>query len=625
MRLSALTLTFLTFVAAGGACLVAANSLVRVVEDATEIGIRTTFDDKGLDWAEVQADGLQVIVSGTAPTEALRFAALTTAGRVVDAARVLDQIDVTPSADLAPPRFSAEVLRNRSGIQIIGLLPQGTDRAALVSDLEGIAPVSDFLEVADYPVPRGLTEALAFAKVALNKLPRSKVSVDAEGVAITAIADSPEAKAALEAELNRRAPEGLKVVIEISAPRPVITPFTLRFLIDQDGPRFDACAADTEETRTQLLDAAKAAGLESPPGCTLGLGVPSPDWGKAGSLAIAALAELGAGSVTFSDADVTLVAAQGTLPGLFDRVVGELETALPDVFALHAVLPEPEKKDDQGPIEFTATRSPEGQVQLRGRLSDDALRLMADSYAKSRFGTETVYTATRIAPDLPPDWPERVLAGLEALTYLKQGAVVVAPTTLSVRGISQQENATAAVSGLLSERLGETGDFTLEIAYQEPPPPRDIPPTPEECEARLQTVQVDQKIGFEPGSATIDEGSLGLLGRLAEILDECGDLSMEIQGHTDSQGRESMNLELSQARADAVLAELRNRRVLTANFTAVGYGEKLPIATNRTEDGREANRRIEFRLIRPEPTQERESALDAVAAEQDEEAEDGQN
>ena len=72
---------------------------------------------------------------------------------------------------------------------------------------------------------------------------------------------------------------------------------------------------------------------------------------------------------------------------------------------------------------------------------------------------------------------------------------------------------------------------------------------------------------------------------------------MEVGGYTGSQGREEMNKALSQRRADAVLSALLARRVLTTNLTAHGYGEENPIADNDTEAGREANRRIEFRLI----------------------------
>ena len=48
-----------------------------------------------------------------------------------------------------------------------------------------------------------------------------------------------------------------------------------------------------------------------------------------------------------------------------------------------------------------------------------------------------------------------------------------------------------------------------------------------------------------------------------------------------------MNQQLSQDRAQSVLNELRARRILTASYTARGYGEANPIATNKTEDGRE--------------------------------------
>mgnify|MGYP000103155498 CR=1 FL=1 len=75
-----------------------------------------------------------------------------------------------------------------------------------------------------------------------------------------------------------------------------------------------------------------------------------------------------------------------------------------------------------------------------------------------------------------------------------------------------------------------------------------------------------------------------------------------------------MNLALSQSRAQSVLNELRARRVLTSSFSAKGYGETRPIQDNDTEEGREANRRIEFRLIRPTPSvPEAESTLDSVA------------
>jgi OOP family OmpA-OmpF porin len=464
-------------------------------------------------------------------------------------------------------------------------------------------------------VPRGWEDALGFTVTALAKLPRTKISVDAGRVAIKAIADSPESKTRLESELNRAAPPGLRVALDIAAPRPVITPFTLRYVIDAAGGRFDACSADTEDTRAQILAAAREIGNADPGTCRLGLGVPSPAWGDAVSVALGGLHALGQGSVTFADADITLIAAEGTAPALFDRVVGEMEAALPEVFALHAVLPLPEgESDDLGPPEFTATLSPEGLVQLRGRLNDADAQNMADSYAKARFGSASVYSAARTAEGLPPDWPVRVLTGIEALSRLTNGVVVVTPENIELRGASDREDARADIAGLLSDRLGGAEAFVLDITYRAPPPPTEEVMTPEVCEAEIAEAQRSSgKITFEPGSATIAAESLETMNAIADILGECGEIKLEIQGHTDSQGRTSMNQELSQSRAQSVLNELRARRILTSSYVAKGYGETAPIADNGTEEGREANRRIEFRLILPEPSEDGETTLEAVA------------
>ncbi|NDW43816.1 OmpA family protein [Ruegeria sp. PrR005] len=618
MRLPLTLVVALTFVLAAALCGVAASFAVTAVEENSEIAVRRALDLNGHDWAEVEADGLQVQLTGMAPDEATRFNALSVVGAEVDASRVIDRMQIRPSAGLAPPRFSIEILRNDSGISVIGLVPARMDRVALIASLGRLAEnesVTDLLETASYPVPEGWNDALGFAVKALDMLPRSKISVSAGRVTVKAISDSGADKKRLEEALARAAPPSVRIGLDIAAPRPVITPFTLRFLIDEEGARFDACAAETATSRARILAAAKSAGLKGTPGCTIGMGVPSPRWARAAELSIGAVAELGAGSVTIADADITLVAAEGTDQALFDRVVGELQTELPDVFALHAVLPEPEKTSTAGPPEFTATLSPEGQVQLRGRLGSEDMRFMVDSFAKAAFGSGAVYTATRIVPELPGDWSMRVMAGIEALATLKNGALVVKPDNLILRGVSLDEEAGAGIARLLAEKLGESQSYELDITYEEPPLTEAAGgPDPDMCEAQLVEIQKVGKITFEPGSATIAGSSAATIEQIADLLQACGPIRLEIQGHTDSQGREEMNKQLSQARAQSVLNELRARRVLTSTYSAVGYGESQPIADNGTEEGREANRRIEFRLIRPELLDDETTALEEIEA-----------
>ncbi|AUR06499.1 OmpA family protein [Phaeobacter inhibens] len=616
MRLSSLLISGLTFVAAAALSLVVAGFAVTGIEAGSETAVRRALDKVGYTWAEVTADGLRVILNGTAPDEATRFGVISLVGGVVDAARVIDEMQITPSEGIAPPRFSAEILRNDSGISIIGLIPRVTDRETVITRLNTIAgadQVADLLETANYTAPRGWMAAMDYALDALSLLPRSKISVEAEEVSITAISDSVDAKEQIEKRLTRMAPAGLRLSLDIAAPRPVITPFTLRYSLDDAGGRFDACSAESELSRDRILRAATKAGFDGKADCVIGMGVPSPNWARAAELGIASLSELGGGSVTLANADMTLVATEGTAPALFDHVVGELESALPQVFALHAVLPEPETEDGNGPPEFTATLSPEGQVQLRGRISDEALRQISSSYAQARFGSQNVYSATRVVEDLPANWPVRVLAGLEALSHLQRGAVSVTPDSLSLSGMSHREDAPSEIAKLLSAKLGDAESYELNVTYEAPPEPADKPMSPELCEAELAAVQTVSKITFEPGSATVAAGSRDTLDQIADILARCDGVRLEIQGHTDSQGREEMNQTLSQSRAQSVLNELRGRRLVTSSFTAKGYGESTPIASNDTEDGREANRRIEFRLIRPANDAASETTLDEAA------------
>lgn len=615
MRLSSLFILLGTFLVAALFSLGAAWVSVGTVEEVSERTVRTELDRDALTWADVDTNGLQVFLIGTAPTEADRFQALSAAGRVVDTARVIDQIDIIDTDGMAPPRFSIEILRNDSGISLIGLMPAEADREDLVRDIERALPeatLSDLLEVADYPVPDGWEDAVEYAVSVLSVLDRSKISIAAGEVQIKGAVSDEDTRRRVEADLARRAGDDLRLALEVTAPRPVISPFTLRFIKDDDGARFDACSAPTETARERILNAANSAGIEGKVDCRLGLGTPTREWADAAIMGIEAIDTLEGGTITFADADVSLFALEGTPQDLFDRVVGELETGLPGVFVVNATLPVAPSEDAEGIPDFTATRSPEGAVQLRGRINSEIARQTADSFARAAFGSDLVRTTARVDDTLPPTWSSRVLAGLEALSRLSNGAVIVTPDSLSISGNTGNQNASSEISGLLAEKLGEAEVFDIAITYQEKLDPTLGIPTPEECEAQIVEIIGDRKITFEPGSATLDAATRNIMDEIAELLQLCGDIPLVIAGHTDSQGREEMNLQLSQQRAQAVVNALRDRRVLTASYEVRGYGEEQPIATNDTEDGREANRRIEFKLRQPEPVAEVETTLESI-------------
>ncbi|MEM9031593.1 MAG: OmpA family protein [Pseudomonadota bacterium] len=604
MRLSSYLPVATAMVLAAGLSIYAATLAVVQIELRALSDVTRIMGSEGFDWAEVRVDGLQVILRGTAPDEATRFAAIATAGSVVDATRIRSQLAVTPASQIVAPEFSVEILRNDDGVSLIGLIPATYDHEALIARVGAFseAPVTDLLEFGDYDTPASWDAAMGFAIDALSILPRSKVSVTASRITVIGNAASEGEKRGVETALSRAVPSGVDLELNIAAPRPVIAPFTTRFRLDAAGAGFDACVADTSTSREAILSAALAAGLDGQVDCEIGLGAPSLYWGEAVSAGIASVAAIGAGTITFSDSDISLVAPHDVGLVDFDREVGELERALPDGFSLTAVRSQPLETDNAGEDgtgalpEFRATLTPEGAAELRGRLPSERTRTVVQSYAEALFGADNTDQAARLDADLPAGWALRAMAALDALSYLGEGRVVVRGDSMEVAGLSGRADAASAISGLLSERLPDGAEYRIDVTYEETLDPLAGLPTPEECVRRLNTVLSVQKVTFEPGSAEIDEGGLSIIDQLAEILKDCQTVAMEIGGHTDSQGREVMNERLSQERANAVLTAIMDRRILTSNLTAKGYGESRPIAENDSEAGREANRRIEFTL-----------------------------
>ncbi len=107
-------------------------------------------------------------------------------------------------------------------------------------------------------------------------------------------------------------------------------------------------------------------------------------------------------------------------------------------------------------------------------------------------------------------------------------------------------------------------------------------------------IELKQTVFFDTRRATIKKVSFPLLNEVAQALVDHSTLNVRIEGHTDSQGSDKSNLTLSQKRAAAVRTYLINRGVDQARMVAEGYGERVPIADNRTGGGRAQNRRVEF-------------------------------
>ena len=108
---------------------------------------------------------------------------------------------------------------------------------------------------------------------------------------------------------------------------------------------------------------------------------------------------------------------------------------------------------------------------------------------------------------------------------------------------------------------------------------------------------VVEGIYFDQGKATIRKQSTPKLDGAANVLKEFPSISLEISGHTSSEGDAAFNQKLSQDRADAVKQWLVEKGIPSQRIKTRGAGPDEPIANNKTAAGRTKNRRIEFKVL----------------------------
>lgn len=116
----------------------------------------------------------------------------------------------------------------------------------------------------------------------------------------------------------------------------------------------------------------------------------------------------------------------------------------------------------------------------------------------------------------------------------------------------------------------------------------------EELKTEIGKAIVLEGVVFKSGSAEITSASEDILTKAYNTLNQNPEIEVQIQGHTDNVGKKSSNMKLSQQRADAVKAYLVKRGIVESRISTKGFGPDKPVTSNKTADGRQKNRRIEF-------------------------------
>ncbi|MEX2126540.1 MAG: OmpA family protein [Woeseia sp.] len=111
------------------------------------------------------------------------------------------------------------------------------------------------------------------------------------------------------------------------------------------------------------------------------------------------------------------------------------------------------------------------------------------------------------------------------------------------------------------------------------------------------TLNMPGNVTFATDSSDLSPAFFEVLTSVSKVMKEYGKTVVEVAGHTDSTGSDSYNQSLSERRAGSVAQYLRTQNITGDRLLTVGMGEARPVADNGTNDGRQANRRVEITMV----------------------------
>ncbi|MEC9343360.1 MAG: OmpA family protein, partial [Pseudomonadota bacterium] len=314
------------------------------------------------------------------------------------------------------------------------------------------------------------------------------------------------------------------------------------------------------------------------------------DWTPATAHLARLLAEMATGTITVSDGMVS-VDGDAASPQAFETVNAALDRELPAGLRLASAQI---RRPVVEPYVWAIETAKGGAVTLSGYApAPDTASRLAET-VRGIVGEDGGFRdGQQIASGAPEGFEAAASATRFALGRLPDMRASLTGKTLRVEGEALTGTAANEIRSLIAAALPE--GYALDAAIAIRPPGTSIDASA--CHAELAGQLQRASVRFETGSADISTRSLGLLDSLAFTLRRCPETRFEVGGHTDSDGIEEANLELSTARARAIADWLIRSGVRYSRLVAKGYGESRPVADNATPEGKARNRRIEFRVL----------------------------
>lgn len=111
------------------------------------------------------------------------------------------------------------------------------------------------------------------------------------------------------------------------------------------------------------------------------------------------------------------------------------------------------------------------------------------------------------------------------------------------------------------------------------------------------TLNMPGNVTFATNSSDLSPAFFNVLGSVGKVLNKYDQTVVEVAGHTDSSGSDAYNQSLSERRAQSVAEYLKGQQINSQRLITIGLGETMPVASNSTDAGKQANRRVEITMV----------------------------
>jgi OmpA-OmpF porin, OOP family len=180
--------------------------------------------------------------------------------------------------------------------------------------------------------------------------------------------------------------------------------------------------------------------------------------------------------------------------------------------------------------------------------------------------------------------------------------MIVLGTALTACATPEQKAACFPVSGWAAPAF-RCAAAPAPVAVVPPPEPAKPEPEPEpaappKAEVKTENIELSETVQFETDSAVLLDRSRTLLDEVVQALNDHPEVKkVMIEGHTDSVASTRHNKKLSEQRVASVKEYLVGKGIDAGRLKTKGFGETRPVASNKTEEGRAKNRRVDFKIL----------------------------